>query len=195
MHGNLALAYPCAMNASPATRWYVVTCEPTRDGRALVLLREQGYEAVSLKVYVGWVSRRTFRDTIELMLPGYLLVRLDPETTYWKGLLETKFVTGVLRTEGRPDPLRDDAAEKLMERMDCTGLVNPHEVRRKPPMRVYEKGQPLTITEGPFMGLPAKFKDRAGDRIVAFLKLLGGEVEAVIPEVSIEPVELRPPSS
>jgi transcription antitermination factor NusG len=190
MH-NLALAYPCAMNASPATRWFVLTVEPTRDGRALVLLREQGYEAVSLKVYVGWVSRRTFRDTIELMLPGYLLVRLDPETTYWKGLLETKFITGVLRNEGRPVPLPEEAAEKLMERMDCTGLVNPHEVRKRPPMRVYEAGQPLRITEGPFEGLPARFKQRAGERIVAFLKLLGGEVEAIIPEIHVETVDRR----
>jgi transcriptional antiterminator RfaH len=167
-------------------RWYVLTCEPTRDWRAKELLRKQGYDAHSLKIYVQWVSRRQFRDGIELMLPGYLLVKLDPETTYWKGLLETKFIMDVLRVDGQPAALPEGVVERLMERMDCAGLVNPHEVRKKPLQRAYSPNQPLHITEGPFMGLPARYKARTGDRIVAFLKLLGGEVSVEIPEIFID---------
>jgi transcription antitermination factor NusG len=187
MH-NLAYAYPMT---NPDLRWFVLTVEPTRDGHAKRLLSGQGFEVVSLKVYVGWVSRRCLKDTIELMLPGYLLIRLDPESAPWLPILQTKYVTGVLRNDGRPVPLPVEAAEKLMGRMDCTGLVNPHEVRKRPPMLAYEVGQALRITDGPFVGYTASFRQRAGDRIVAFLRLLGGEVEAIIPEIHIEPVGRR----
>lgn len=196
MHTNLALAmtdddmrFASLRGSASPRRWFVLTCEATRDWRAKELLCRQGYEAVSLKICVQWVSRRAFKDGIELMFPGYLLVRLDPETTYWKGLLETKFITGVLRVDGQPAPLPEGTAERFMERMDCAGLINPHEVRKKPPMRVYTAGQELRITqEGPWEGLTARYKDRVGGRLKLLMSLFGGEVEMIVPEAFTEVV-------
>lgn len=185
MH-NLAPAYP-AMSFIPK-RWYVLTVEPGRDSQALRHLAEQGFEAVSLRIYVGWTTRRrTFKDTIELMLPGYLLVHLGPGAR-WAAVLGSRYVRDVLRLDQSPAPLPVAVAADLMKAMDCTGLVNPHDVRKRPPMRVYEAGQELRITEGPFQSLSARFKARAGERIAVFLKAFGGDIVAEIPEIHVETI-------
>lgn len=197
---NLAIALPAMSHIHSDKRWYVLTVERPWESRVLRLLREGPgkYEVVSPKIYVWWWGRRQFRDAIEPMLPGYLLIRLDLETTYLKGILDetSRYITGILRDRktGEPIALPEDAAEKLFKHMDCTDLVNPHEVRKAPPkapMRMYEVGEQVRITEGPFMGFKASFKQRAGDRVVAFLSALGGEVEAIIPEIHVEKIEQR----
>jgi len=173
--------------------WYVLRVESTHDSRARYGLERRGFKALSLRIYVCRIDRRRkVHENIELMFPGYVLVRLPTDATPWAVVLRSPFVIDVLRhqSSGNPAPLPDKIADALLKEVDSTGLVNPHDVPKTPPMRAYQPGQVLKFTRGAYEGLIARFAERrSAERINLLMPWFGGERRISVPETHVEVVD------
>ena len=173
--------------------WFVLRVESTHDSRARYGLERRGFKALSLKIYVCRIDRRRkIHENIELMFPGYVLVWLPKQGAPWGVVLRSPFVMDVLRdrSTSNPTPLPDKLAAELLKEVDSTGLVNPHDVPKTPPMRAYQPGQVLKFTKGAYEGLIARFAERrSAERINLLMPWFGGERRISVPETHVEVVD------
>lgn len=80
-----------------------------------------------------------------MVLPGYVLVRMQMDDHTWSVVRETQNVTGFLGVDGKPVPLTREEFDKIMK----------HGQPGQKPKRVtidLETGQPVRIVSGPFKG-------------------------------------------
>jgi transcriptional antiterminator NusG len=82
------------------------------------------------------------RRTVERRIfPGYILVRMLMDEDSWFVVRNTPGVTGFVGMGNRPTPLRSEAVQRILRRMESTAP----EVRA-----TFKHGQKVRIIEGPF---------------------------------------------
>jgi transcriptional antiterminator RfaH len=162
--------------------WYVIHTKPRQEGRALINLESQGYEC-----YLPQFTRQKLqRGVIELaqepLFPRYLFIQLD-STQSGKSWGPIRSTLGVSRlvTFGF-EPARADSA--------LIDLLRQHtkEIEIEPE-KIYQKGEHLLITEGPFTGLEAIFEmDDGESRAMVLIELLSKPTRLKLPIVSLSKV-------
>ncbi len=82
------------------------------------------------------ISQRKF-------FPGYILVRLEMNDELWHTIRETPRITGFLGGD-RPVPLQESEMEAIFKQIG--------QAKARPrPKTVFEQGEPVKITSGPFV--------------------------------------------
>ncbi len=135
-----------------ASRWYVIHVYSGFEKKVAQAIREQAEqkglaerfeqilvpteEVVELKRGAKVSSERKF-------FPGYVLIKMDLDDETWHLVKNTAKVTGFLGGRGRPSPISEAEASRIMRQVQ-EGIERPK------PSITFEIGEQVRVSDGPF---------------------------------------------
>jgi len=138
----------------PATskQWYIVHTYSGFEKKVAESL-VQRVQAYGLQEEIGEVLIPT-EDVVEMragrkvvtskrFFPGYILVEMNMSDHAWHVVKNTPKVTGFVGTGKKPTPLSEDEVNNILEQV-VTAKEKPK------PKYMFEKSEPVRITDGPF---------------------------------------------
>ncbi len=163
-----ALAAGRAAGTAPARdrKWYIVHTYSGFEERVKETLRQRA-EALDMGDAFGEIRIPTEtvveykggkkRETQRKFFPGYILVEMEMSDAAWHVVKNTPKVTGFVGTGRKPTPLSQDEVDKILEQV-VTAKEKPK------PKYVFEKAEPVRITDGPFNNFTGVVDDVNLDR-------------------------------
>ncbi|MDR2091731.1 MAG: transcription/translation regulatory transformer protein RfaH [Azoarcus sp.] len=147
--------------------WYLIQTKPRLEKHALENLERQGYECY-LPIIPAEKLRQGKLVVIDTPLfPRYLFIRLGTNSTdkSWGPIRSTKGVSTLVRFGNDPAKADDE----------LIALLKSHEsARQDAPERLFEQGERVRLTEGPFAGIEAIYQMTDGERrAMVLIELLG----------------------
>lgn len=135
-----------------AVRWYVVHVYSGFEKKVAQSIREQAavkgmqdqFEEVLVPTEEVVEIRRGMRVSTERkFFPGYVLVRMELTDETWHLVKNTPKVTGFLGRRGRPLPVPQIEAERIIQQVQ-EGIDRPK------PSITFEVGEQVRVCDGPF---------------------------------------------
>lgn len=135
-----------------AAGWYVVHVYSGSEKRVAESIREQavlkGMDDKILEVMVPAeevveVRKGTKVSAERKFFPGYVLVKMDMSDESWHLVKNTPKVTGFLGGRGKPTPISDREAERILKQVQ-------EGVDRPKPSISFEVGEEIRVSDGPF---------------------------------------------
>ena len=135
-----------------AARWYIVHVYSGFEGKVATSIREQaeanGLDEDILEVMVPTEEvvqmRRGQKVNAERkFFPGYVLVKMDLSDDAYHLIKDTAKVTGFLGTGGKPLPISEAEAQRVMTQVQ-EGIERPK------PSITFEVGEQVRVSDGPF---------------------------------------------
>jgi transcriptional antiterminator NusG len=136
-----------------AMRWYVLHVYSGFEKKVASSIKEQavqkGLDSLVEEVMVpvdSVVEVRKGNKKVSAerkFFPGYVLARMDLTDETWHLVKNTPKVTGFLGSGGKPQPISDSEADRLLRQMK-EGIDKPK------PAITYEIGEQVRVTDGPF---------------------------------------------
>ena len=135
-----------------AARWYVVHVYSGFEKKVAQSIEEQAkqsgmsdqIEQVLVPMEEVVEMRRGSKVQSERkFFPGYVLVRMDLSDESWHLVKNTPKVTDFLGSKGRPTPISDTEAERIMHQVK-EGIERPK------PSITFEVGEQVRVCDGPF---------------------------------------------
>jgi len=135
-----------------AHRWYVIHVYSGFEKKVAQSIREQAdqkglaerFEQVLVPVEEVVEVRRGAKVSAERkFFPGYVLVKMDLSDESWHLVMNTPKVTGFLGGKGRPSPITEREAERIMKQVQ-EGIERPK------PSITFEVGEQVRVSDGPF---------------------------------------------
>ena len=135
-----------------AMRWYVVHAHSGFENKVAASIREQaqkkGIDGEITEVMVPTeevveLRRGSKVQTERKFFPGYVLVRMDLTDESWHLIKNTPKVTGFLGGKGRPVPISDAEAGRILKQVQ-EGIERPK------PSVMFEIGEQVKVSDGPF---------------------------------------------
>jgi transcriptional antiterminator NusG len=135
-----------------AHHWYVINVHSNFERKVAESIREQA-EQKGLQDRVSEVSVPT-EEVVELrrgqrvttdrkFFPGYVLIKMELDDDTWHLVRQTPKVTGFLGARGKPMPISDAEAERILRQVQ-EGIERPK------PSITFEIGEQVKVREGPF---------------------------------------------
>jgi transcription termination/antitermination protein NusG len=133
-------------------RWYVIHAYSGFETKVAQSIREQakqkGMEDQIIDVQVPTEEvvrmRRGAKVSSERkFFPGYVLAKIDMTDDSWHLVKNTPKVTGFLGTGGKPTPISQAEADRIMHQVQ-EGIERPK------PMITFEVGEQVRVADGPF---------------------------------------------
>jgi transcription termination/antitermination protein NusG len=160
---------PTNMPATAATRvkkWYIVHTYSGFEDRVKQTLKQRA-DALGMGEAFGDVRIPTEtivefkggkkRELQRKFFPGYILVEMEMSDETWHVVKNTPKVTGFVGTGKNPTPLSELEVNQILEQVVSA--------KEKPkPKYVFEKGEPVKITDGPFNNFTGVVDDVNLDR-------------------------------
>jgi transcriptional antiterminator RfaH len=164
-------------------QWYVIHSKPKQEFRAEQNLIQQGFETFLPTCIVQKVKNKQIVEQKEPLFARYLFIRLDELSSNWFPIKSTRGVHQMLRFGLQSEPIK--VQDQLIE-----NLKNLDE-RALKIQALFEEGNPIHITEGPFRGHEAFFKklfqEPSGElRAMILIELFGKTQEIKIPVGAIK---------
>jgi len=135
-----------------ASRWYVVHVYSGFEKKVAAAIREQAEQkGVSAKFEeilvpteeVVEVKRGAKVSAERKFFPGYVLIKMDLDDGTWHLVKNTAKVTGFLGARGRPSPISEHEAARIMHQVQ-EGIERPK------PSISFEIGEQVRVCDGPF---------------------------------------------
>ena len=135
-----------------AARWYVIHVYSGFERKVAQSIEEQARQAgmtdriqqVLVPMEEVVEVRRGARVNAERkFFPGYVLVKMDMTDETWHLVKNTPKVTGFLGGRGRPSPITNAEADRIM-------LQVQEGIERPKPSIVFEVGEQVRVCDGPF---------------------------------------------
>ena len=147
-------------------KWYVVHTQTGSEEKAKAGL-ESRMAKTALKEYIGEVIVPTEqvseirggkkRITSRKFFPGYILVKMEMTKESWYLVKTTPGITGFIGPARKPAPLTDEEVNNILKRTE--------ETETKPsPKTIFEVGEPIRISEGPFANFNGSVMEVYPDR-------------------------------
>ena len=135
-----------------ALRWYVVHVYSGFEKKVAQSIEEQARQ-VGMEDYISQVLVPT-EEVIEMrrgakvnaerkFFPGYILVHMELTDETWHLVKNTPKVTDFLGGQGRPIPITDAEAERILYQVK-------EGVERPKPSVIFEIGEQVRVCDGPF---------------------------------------------
>lgn len=154
---ELAPATPPALTVitSPTTAWYLVHTKPRQEDIALASLERQGYDCYLPQMRIERIRRRKAEVATEPMFPRYLFVRLDSSNQgkSWSPIRSTLGVSQLVHFGARAAKVDDTLVDLLRQRE-----------RTLPTAAMFQSGDSVVITDGPFAGIEAIYQTADAER-------------------------------
>ena len=135
-----------------ALRWYVVHVYSGFERKVVQSIREQAQqlgmidkiaEVLVPTEEVMEVRRGTKVNTERKFFPGYVLVKMEMDDETWHLVKNTPKVTAFLGSKGRPMPISDAEADRILHQVQ-EGIERPK------PAVSFEVGEQVRVSDGPF---------------------------------------------
>ena len=135
-----------------ASRWYVIHVYSGFEKKVASLIREQAeqkgladkFEEILVPTEeVVEVKRGSKVSSERKFFPGYVLIKLDLSDETWHLVKNTAKVTGFLGGRGRPSPISEAEAVRIMRQVQ-EGIERPK------PSVTFEVGEQVRVCDGPF---------------------------------------------
>lgn len=135
-----------------AARWYVLHVYSGFENKVAQSIREQaaqqGMEDLFEQILVPTeevveVRRGSKVQAERKFFPGYVLLKMEMTDESWHLVKNTPKVTGFLGSRGRPVPISDAEAERIMKQVQ-EGIERPK------PSVTFEVGEQVRVADGPF---------------------------------------------
>jgi transcriptional antiterminator NusG len=135
-----------------APRWYIIHVYSGFEKKVKESIREQAdqkglstlFEDILVPVEQRQEVRRGKKISAEhKYFPGYVLVKMDLNDETWSLVRNTAKVTGFLGGGGKPQPIPDREAERIMSQMK-EGVEHPK------PTFAFVIGDQVRVSDGPF---------------------------------------------
>src|ERR1700730_2722197 len=138
-----------------ASRWYVIHVYSGFEKKVATAIREQAEQKALAERFeeilvpteeVVEVKRGAKVSAERKFFPGYVLIKMDLDDETWHLVKNTAKVTGFLGGRGRPSPISEAEAARIMRQVQ-EGIERP-----KPPI-TFEGGEQVRRSDGPFPSL------------------------------------------
>jgi transcriptional antiterminator NusG len=133
-------------------RWYVIHVYSGFEKKVAQSIREQAdqkgmgdlFEQVLVPTEEVVEVRRGSKVNAERkFFPGYVLVKMELTDDTWHLVKNTPKVTGFLGGKGRPVPITESEAERIIRQVQ-------EGVERPKPSIIFEVGEQVRVADGPF---------------------------------------------
>ena len=162
-----------------ALNWYLVHSKPRQEKVALENLQRQAFESYLPLMRLEKLRRGVLTVVEEPLFTRYLFVQLDTDShaRSWAPIHSTRGVARLVRFGNDPARVDDGLIETLREQESQAGLAR----------RLFEPGQKVLVSEGPFAGVEAIFELNDGQaRAMVLIELIGRQVS-----LAVHPAALR----
>jgi transcriptional antiterminator NusG len=135
-----------------ASRWYVIHVYSGFEKKVAQAIREQAeqksltdhFEQILVPTEeVVEVKRGAKVNSERKIFPGYVLIKMDLDDVTWHLVKNTAKVTGFLGGRGRPLPISEGEAARIMRQIQ-EGIERPK------PSITFEIGEQVRVSDGPF---------------------------------------------
>ena len=135
-----------------ASRWYVIHVYSGFEKKVATAIREQAeqkglaerFEEILVPTEeVVEVKRGAKVSAERKFFPGYVLIKMDLDDQTWHLVKNTAKVTGFLGGRGRPSPISEAEAARIMRQVQ-EGIERPK------PSITFEVGEQVRVSDGPF---------------------------------------------
>ena len=135
-----------------ASRWYVIHVYSGFEKKVASAIREQAeqkaladrFEEILVPTEeVVEVKRGAKVSSERKIFPGYVLIKMDLDDETWHLVKNTAKVTGFLGGRGKPLPISDAEAARIIHQMQ-------EGVERPKPSITFEIGEQVRVSDGPF---------------------------------------------
>jgi transcriptional antiterminator NusG len=144
-----------------ANRWYVIHVYSGFEKKVATAIREQAeqkglgdrFEEILVPTEEVVEVRRGAKVSSERkFFPGYVLAKMDMDDETWHLVRNTAKVTGFLGGRGRPSPISDAEAARIMHQVQ-EGIERPK------PSVTFEIGEQVRVCDGPFTSFNGTIED------------------------------------
>jgi transcriptional antiterminator NusG len=144
-----------------ASRWYVIHVYSGFEKKVATAIREQAeqkalsdrFEEILVPTEEVIEVRRGAKVSSERkFFPGYVLVKMDLDDETWHLVRNTAKVTGFLGGRGRPSPITEAEAARIMHQVQ-EGIERPK------PSITFEIGEQVRVCDGPFTSFNGTVED------------------------------------
>src|SRR5881227_2387733 len=134
-----------------ASHWYVIHVYSGFEKKVATAIREQAeqkalgerFEEILVPTEeVVEVKRGAKVNSERKFFPGYVLIKMDLDDQTWHLVKNTAKVTGFLGGRGRPSPISDAEAARIMRQVQ-EGIERPK------PSITFEVGEQVRVSDGP----------------------------------------------
>lgn len=155
--------------------WYLVHTKPRQEQRALDNLQRQGYPCFLPMVPVERVRNGRVQVEQQALFPRYLFIRLGSgrDALAWAPVRSTLGVTRLVTFGHQPARVPSGLVEQLQRQVAelCAA-----------PQPLFQPGQAVRITHGPFAGLECVYQMPDGNqRALVLLTLMQRPVTVAVP--------------
>ena len=135
-----------------AQRWYIVHVYSGFEKKVASSILEQAKQKNVLEMFeqvlvpteeVVEVRRGQKVNAERKFFPGYVLVKMELTDNTWHLVKNTQKVTGFLGTGGKPSPISEAEAQRIMHQVK-EGIERPK------PSITFEIGEQVRVADGPF---------------------------------------------
>ena len=135
-----------------ASRWYVIHVYSGFEKKVASAIREQAEQKGLAERFdeilvpteeVVEVKRGAKVSSERKIFPGYVLIKMDLDDETWHLVKNTAKVTGFLGGRGKPLPISDAEAARIIHQMQ-EGVERPR------PSITFEIGEQVRVSDGPF---------------------------------------------
>ena len=162
--------------------WYLIHTKPKQESIAKENLERQDYSVYLPMAVIRRKRKGKSVRVIEAMFPRYLFINLSEQSDDWGPIRSTIGVSSLIRFGLEPARIPQLLIDALIERENPEGI---HEL----PVKDFEQGQKVIISEGPFEGYEALFATHeSNERVSLLLKIAGQTAKIQLKKDVIEPL-------
>jgi len=149
-----------------AMRWYIIHCYSGFEKKVAQSIKEQAqaqgmgesFEDIVVPTEEVVEMRRGQKVAAERrFFPGYVLVKMEMNDHTWHLVRNTPKVTGFLGGGGRPVPITEGEAERVIKQV-AEGVERPK------PSVLFEVGETVRVSDGPFTSFNGVVQEIDEDR-------------------------------
>ena len=175
-----------------ASRWYVIHVYSGFEKKVASAIREQAEQKgvasrfeeilVPTEEFVE-VKRGAKVNSERKIFPGYVLIKMDLDDETWHLVKNTAKVTGFLGGRGKPLPISDAEAARIIHQMQ-EGIERPK------PSITFEIGEQVRVSDGPFTSFNGVVEevDEEKSRIKVAVSIFGRATPVELEYTQVEKV-------
>ena len=161
--------------------WFLIYTKPNQEYRAKENLQNQGHT-----VFLPMIGYENVKEPSSLslkpMFPRYLFFKPSLGSENWNSIGSTKGVSHVITFGNNFAKIPDTVMKFLMSRVDNNDIATINNKKR-----AFKKGEDVSIKQGVFKGMNAKFLSLNGkERVRVLLNIMNQELISELPVRNIE---------
>ena len=163
------------------SNWYLIHTKIRQERVALENLERQGFACFLPTILAEKLRRGALQVMKEPLFPRYLFIRLGTgvESQSWSPVRSTVGVSRLVTFGQTPAKIDDALISDLRAKTESTEVQ----------LRHFEAGEPVMVTDGPFVGVEAIYQMTDGEgRVMVLLNILSKDVKMAVAPASIRKV-------